>query len=100
MRVSQVKGNRRLYQAECIHVLVTPESERLKITALSLLHPTASPPFPRGWFLHIATQPHGEDGRGIRISSEGSIFSITAWAALFPLSIAVGTPPTKRAEKA
>jgi hypothetical protein len=50
-------GDRRLYNIECLHMLGTPESERLKVTALSLwknahlaaasrlsAHPTASPP--------------------------------------------------------
>jgi len=30
-------------------MLGTPESERLKVTALNLFHPTASPLF-KGWF--------------------------------------------------
>ncbi len=34
-------GNRRLYKAECIHTLGTPEYERLKVAALNLFHPTA-----------------------------------------------------------
>ena len=29
-------------------MLGTPESERLKVTALNLFHPTASPPFEKG----------------------------------------------------
>jgi len=43
-------GNRRLYEAECIHMLGTPKSERLKVTALNLFHPTASPHFQRVGF--------------------------------------------------
>jgi hypothetical protein len=35
-------GNRRLYEIECLHRLGRPESERLKVTALNLFHPTAS----------------------------------------------------------
>ncbi len=38
-------GNHRLYKIECLHMLGTPESERLKVTALNLFHQTASPPF-------------------------------------------------------
>jgi len=38
-------GNRRLHKTECAHMLGTPESERLKVTALNLFHPTASPLF-------------------------------------------------------
>ena len=36
-------GNRRLYKIACLHTLGTPESERLKVTALNLFHPTTSP---------------------------------------------------------
>ncbi len=36
-------GNRRLYKIECFHKLGTLESERLKVTALNLFHPTTSP---------------------------------------------------------
>ncbi len=50
-------GNRRLNKAECIHILGTLEFERLKVSALNLFHPTASPPFPKSWFPHIVTQP-------------------------------------------
>ena len=38
-------GNYHVHQIECFHTLGTPESERLKVTALNLFHPTASPPF-------------------------------------------------------
>ena len=44
MRVFYVMGNRRLYEAEYIHMLGTLESEHLKVTALNLFHPTASSP--------------------------------------------------------
>jgi len=44
--------NRGLYKIERFHTLDTPESERLKVTALNLLHPTASPLFQKvGLFL-------------------------------------------------
>ena len=56
-------GNRRLYKIECIHTLGTPESERLKVTALNLFHPTASRPFQKVGFFHIVTQPPNEDGK-------------------------------------
>jgi hypothetical protein len=68
-------GNRRLYKIECLHMLGTPESERLEVTALpspkrhafaealaqagyaqaglNLFHPTA-PPFKKSVF-HITT---------------------------------------------
>jgi len=35
-------GNRPLYKIERIHMLGTPESEGLKVTALNLFHPTTS----------------------------------------------------------
>ena len=49
-------GNRRLYKIEYLHTLGAPESERLKVTALNLFHPIASPPFSKSQFFHIATQ--------------------------------------------
>jgi len=44
-------GNRPLYKIERIHMLGTPESEGLKVTALNLFHPTASPPLQHVVFL-------------------------------------------------
>jgi len=38
-------GNRHLYEIEYLHTLGTTELERLKVTALNLFHPTASPLF-------------------------------------------------------
>ena len=55
-------GNRRLYKIECLHMLGTRESERLKVTALNLFHPTASPLFRRNRFFHVATQSPGGEG--------------------------------------
>ncbi|OGP79735.1 MAG: hypothetical protein A2V86_12210 [Deltaproteobacteria bacterium RBG_16_49_23] len=41
-----------MYKIECFHTLGTPESERLKVAALNLFHPTASPPFQKvGFFI-------------------------------------------------
>jgi hypothetical protein len=48
-------GNHRLYKTEHLHVLGTPGSERFKVAALNLFHPTASPPFQKAVF-HITTQ--------------------------------------------
>ena len=50
-------GNRRLYKIEHFHALGTSESERLKVTALNLFHPTAPPRLPKDRFLYVATQP-------------------------------------------
>ncbi len=44
-------GNRRLYKIECFHMVAMSESERLKVTALNLFHPTASPPCVKVSFL-------------------------------------------------
>ena len=44
-------GNCHLHKIECFHTFGTPESERLKVTALNLFHPTASPPFQKVGFL-------------------------------------------------
>jgi len=49
-------GNRRLHKIERFHTPGTSESERLKVTALNLFHPTASPSFPNNLFFQIATQ--------------------------------------------
>ena len=48
-------GNRPLYKIERIHMLGTPESEGLKVAALNLFHPTASPPLQHVSFF-IVTQ--------------------------------------------
>jgi hypothetical protein len=44
-------------------MLGTPESERLKVTALNLFHPTASPLIENVGFFHIVTQSLGERER-------------------------------------
>jgi len=49
-------GNRHLHKIECSHMLGTHESEQLKVTALNLFHPTASPLFQNVGFFYIATQ--------------------------------------------
>jgi hypothetical protein len=54
-------GQRRLNKFERFHTPDTSECGRLKVTALNLFHPTASPPFLKNLFFHIAT---GEEGRG------------------------------------
>jgi len=53
MRVIYIMGNRRLYDNKCIHMLGTPESERLKVPAPNLFYPTASPPFPSVGFFTL-----------------------------------------------
>src|SRR4030042_4219398 len=54
-------GNCHMYIIECFHSLRTPESERLKVTALNLFHPTASPPFQKFGFFILR---HSLQGRG------------------------------------
>jgi len=51
-------GKRRLYKAERIHTLGTPESERLKVAALNLFDPTAPPPSQKLVFFNC--DPEGE----------------------------------------
>ena len=55
-------GNCHLYKIECFHTLGMPESERLKVTALNLFHPTASPPFQKVGFFILR---HGLRGGGV-----------------------------------
>ena len=52
--------NHLLHKIEGLHILGIPESERLKVTALNLFYPTASPLFQNVGFFHIATQPPGK----------------------------------------
>ena len=58
-------GNRYLYKIECFHTLGTAESERLKVTALNLFHPTASLFSENVGYFHIAIQPHRGEGVGL-----------------------------------
>jgi len=44
-------------------MLGTPESERLKVTALNLFHPTASPPFQKWGFFILRHSLLGERAR-------------------------------------
>ncbi len=65
-------------------MLGTPESERLKVTALNLFHPTASPPFKKWVFSYYdTTSSRGGLGWGwvlfrrrITLALLDSIFSI------------------------
>jgi hypothetical protein len=54
-------GDRCLYKIECLHILGTPESERLNVAALNLFHPTAPPPFQEVGFFILR---HSLQGRG------------------------------------
>ena len=56
--------NHRLYKIGRLYTLATSEPERLKVAALNLFHPTASPLFPKNWFFHIATQFRWGEGWG------------------------------------
>jgi len=55
-------GNCHLYKNECFNTLGMPESERLKVTALNLFHPTASPPFQKVGFSILR---HSLKGRNV-----------------------------------
>jgi len=71
-------GNRRLYKSRCIHTLDVPGSERLKVTALNLFHPTASPIFEKVGFFILRHNLWGERGRvrGTRIADLRGKFPI------------------------
>jgi hypothetical protein len=78
-------GNRHLYKIESLHTVGTPESERLRVTALpspkrlpagqgfvrrgyaqaglNLFYPTASPHFSRNQFFHITKLPLDVGGK-------------------------------------
>jgi len=73
-------GNRRFYKIACFHALGTPKSERLKVAALNLFHPTASPPFRKVGYFHITTQPP----RGGDLRSTVN-FYVGIWERLAPL---------------
>jgi hypothetical protein len=66
-------GNRRLYKIEHFYTLGTSKSERLKVTALNLFHPTASPRLPKDRFLYVATQPLEGGGPAYRQAGRGTI---------------------------
>jgi len=68
MRVFWMMGNRRFYIIECLHTLGTAESERLKVTALNLFHPTASPPFQKVGFFILQ---HSHLAKSVRLEAEG-----------------------------
>ncbi len=66
-------GNHRLYKIDCINVLGTPESERLKVTALpspkrlragrsKSFPPDRLSPFQKVSFFHLTIQPHEGEG--------------------------------------
>ncbi len=52
-----------MYQIERFHTPGASESERLKVTALNLFHPTASPPLFNHRVLGIAIQSQRGEGR-------------------------------------
>jgi hypothetical protein len=57
-------GYCRLYKIEYFHMLGTPESEPLKVTAPNLFHPTASPPFQEVGFFILR---HSLQGGRVRV---------------------------------
>ena len=59
-------GNHRLYKIQCLQTLGTIESERLKVTALNLFHPTVSPPFQKVDLFYIATQSPTREGISLK----------------------------------
>ena len=67
-------GNGRLYKIERFHTAGTSESVRLKVTALNLFHPTASPLLQKVGFSSIVTQ--SPQGRGEELEGYANLASI------------------------
>jgi hypothetical protein len=66
-------GKHRWLKIECLHRVDNLESERLKVAALNLIHPIASPLFKNPYF-HVATEAaKGEGGEGTEV------FQIDGW---------------------
>jgi hypothetical protein len=63
MRFFYIMGNLRLYKIKCFHVIVTLESQRLKVAALSLFHLTASPPVSQKWVFSFCDTVSDGGGR-------------------------------------
>ena len=63
--------NHHLYKIECLHTLGTLKSERLKVTALNLFNPTASPLFQNVSFLYCDTVSKGGGKGGGEEGSRG-----------------------------
>jgi len=68
-------GNRRLHKIERFHTLGAPESEWLKVSALNLLYPTASPLFQKVGFSILRHSLHGgvREGFGERTLADRRI---------------------------
>ncbi len=71
-------GNRHLYKIECLHMLGTPGSGQLKVTAPNLFYPTASPLFQNVGFLYCdtATGEGGGDGLNLWVFGNWDLFGI------------------------
>jgi hypothetical protein len=98
MRVFYVMGNRRLCEIKGLHMLGTSESERLRVAALNLFHPTASPLSKEVVFscCDIASQSGGSEdilnvpeidqaGMLPTLSKEAIMLSFMGKARFFPL---------------
>jgi hypothetical protein len=57
MRIIYIMGNCFWDEVKYFHMIGTTESERLKVSALNLLHLTASPPCQKVGFFHGTMQP-------------------------------------------
>jgi len=83
--------NRRFHKIECLQTLGTAESERLKVTALNLFHPTASLPSQKWVSSYCNQSPKGE-GRGggdIRVIRYHSLISFLSFLYLTRLATAL-----------
>jgi hypothetical protein len=57
-------GNRHWLKIECLHNVGDPQSKQLKVAALNLFHPTASPLFRKAVFSYCNTVSQREVGEG------------------------------------
>ena len=64
MRVFWIMGDHRLSNVQFLQTLGTFESERLKVTALNLFHPTVSPFLRKLIFFYVMTQSLVGEGTG------------------------------------
>jgi hypothetical protein len=72
MRGFEMIGNHHLYKIGIFHTLGTPESERLKVIALNLFHPTAFSLLKNVcFFSYCDTAPRGEGETCLSINKGG-----------------------------
>jgi hypothetical protein len=86
MQVFYIMENHCLYKIQHFHLLVTLESEQLKVTALNLFHPTASPPFSKKCvfsYYDTLSKGRGFAQTGVNGERKESVISVYFWAGGF-----------------